>query len=326
MRIRGYLVLFTLALIWGASFLFIKIAVNDGVPPATLVVIRLSFSVATLGAIALARPRLLAGWWRYWRLALLVGLINIALPYSLISWGETQIASGTASILNATTPLFTVLLAGVWIGNAHEALSLRRVSGVLIGFLGVGVVVGPEALTVSEQSQGVITGELAVLVAAAAYGVGTLLSRRYGGSAMLVGPLTAQIAALLMVIPLALNWNPPTQIPPLDALAALAALGILGTGVAYLLYFWLIRNVGATGTSLVTYLLPCTALVWGHIFLQEPIAWNALAGLALVLFGSMLTNGTLSALFRRRRKAPAPAVVAAESGQPDALDAPAAPR
>ncbi len=326
MRIRGYLMLFALALIWGASFLFIKIAVDDGVPPATLVVIRLSFSVVTLGAIAIARPRLFAGWWRYWWLALVVGFINIAVPYSLISWGETQIASGTTSILNATTPLFTVLLAGAWVGNGHEALSLRRVLGVLIGFVGVGVLVGPAAFALSEQTQGVIIGELAVLVAAAAYGVGALLSRRYGGSAMLVGPLTAQIAALLMEIPLALTWNPPTQIPPLEALAALAVLGILGTGIAYLLYFWLIRNVGATGTSLVTYLLPCTALVWGHIFLQEEIAWNALAGLALVLFGSMLTNGTLGALVRRKRKEPAPTVAVAEGAPPRALDVPAAPR
>ncbi len=207
MRARGYLVLFTLALIWGASYLFIKIALDNGVPPATLVVIRLSFSVATLGAIALARPKLLAGWRRYWRLAILVGFINIAVPYSLISWSETQIASGTAAILNATTPLFTVLLAGVWLGSAHESLSLRRVIGVLIGFAGVGVLVGPEAFALGGQSVGVAQAELAVVVAAAAYAIGALLSRRFGGSAMLVGPLCTQIAALLWVIPLAADME-----------------------------------------------------------------------------------------------------------------------
>jgi drug/metabolite transporter (DMT)-like permease len=303
MRARGYVVLCTLALIWGASYLFIKIAVEDGVPPATLVVIRLGFSIATLGAIALARPRLLDGWWRYWWLALLVGLINIVVPYSLISWGETQIASGTTSILNATTPLFTVLLAGVWIGNGHEPFSLRRTLGVLIGFVGVGVLVGPEALALSQQTHGAIEGELAVLIASAAYAVGALLSRRFGGSAMLVGPLATQVAALAMEIPLALTWNPPTQLPPLDALAALAALGILGTGIAYLLYFWLIHNVGATATTVVTYLLPCTAILWGAIFLHEKVSWNVLICLALVLVGSMLTNSTFGALFRRGRRA-----------------------
>jgi drug/metabolite transporter (DMT)-like permease len=316
MRARGYLVLFTLALIWGASYLFIKIALDNGVPPATLVVIRLGFSVATLGAIALARPKLLKGWWRYWWVAILVGFINIAVPYSLISWGETQIATGTAAILNATTPLFTVLLAGVWLGSAHESLSVRRVIGVLIGFAGVGVLVGPEAFALGGQSLGVVQGELAVVGAAAAYAIGALLSRRFGGSAMLVGPLCTQIAALLMEIPLALTWNPPVAVPPFAALAALAVLGILGTGIAYLLYFWLIHNVGATATTMVTYLLPCTALIWGAIFLHEPLSWTLLAGLVLVLFGSMLTNGTLGQLFRRRRtrgKGAAPVVASTDA-------------
>jgi len=311
MRIRGFLVLFALALIWGASFLFIKLGVEGGLPPATLVVLRLSFSVATLGAIALARPRLIAGWRRYWWLAVLVGIVNIVVPYSLITWGETQIASGSASILNATTPLFTVLLAGVWFGSAHEAYSWRRILGVLIGFAGVGVLVGPSALDFSDQSVGVVQGELAVLVAAAAYGVGSLLSRRFGGSAALVGPLSTQVAALLVEIPLALAWQPPTQLPTLKAILAIAALGVLGTGIAYLLYFWLIHNVGATGTSVVTYLLPCTALVWGALFLSEQVSWNALAGLALVLLGSLLTNGVLRR--RKRRAAATPAAGAARA-------------
>jgi drug/metabolite transporter (DMT)-like permease len=302
MRARGYLVLFALALIWGASYLFIKIALDYGVPPATLVVIRLSFSVATLGAIALARPKLLAGWRRYWRLAILVGFINIAVPYSLISWGETQIGSGTAAILNATTPLFTVLLAGVWLGSAHESLSVRRVIGVLIGFAGVAVLVGPEAFALNGLSFGVAQGELAVVGASAAYAIGALLSRRFSGSAMLVGPLCTQITALLWEIPLALTWNPPVAVPPVGALAALAALGIVGTGIAYLLYFWLIHSVGATATTMVTYLLPCTALIWGAVFLNESLSWTLLVTLALVLFGSMLTNGTFNGLFRRGRK------------------------
>jgi drug/metabolite transporter (DMT)-like permease len=299
MRFRGYLVLFTLALIWGASFLFIKIGVEEGLPPATLVVLRLSFSVATLVAIAIARPRLIRGWWRYWWLALLVGLVNVVVPYSLITWGETQIASGTTSILNATTPLFTVLLAAAWIGSAHERLSWRRVGGVLVGFVGVGVLIGPAALDFSNQSMGAVAGMLAVLIASAAYSVGALLSRRYGGAALLVGPLTTQVAALLLEIPLAIYWQPPTALPTPRALAAIAALGIFGTGIAYLLYFWLIRNVGATRTTIVTYLLPCTALLWGALFLGEAVTWNALAGLALVLLGTVTTNGTLG---RRRRQ------------------------
>src|SRR5579885_499388 len=132
MRVREYGVLFALALIWGASFLFIKIGVDE-VSPATVVAGRLSFSVITLGIIVAFRRELIQGWRRYWRLGIVVSLVNILAPYLLISWGETRIASGTASILNATTPLFTVLLAHVWIGDGHESLSVRRVSGILIG-------------------------------------------------------------------------------------------------------------------------------------------------------------------------------------------------
>src|SRR5215813_3930570 len=253
MRPREYGVLFALALIWGASFLFIKIGLTD-VSPATLVLGRLGFSVLTLAIIVAARPALFSGWWRFWRLGLLVGVSNNVLPLLLISWGETQIASGLTSILNATTPLFTVLLANWWAGPAREPLTLRRGAGVLLGFIGVGVLVGPEALQLIGDKPAYIAGEAAVLLAAAFYGVGALLSRGYAGAAPLVPPLTMQSAALLVTLPVALLWAPPTHLPSLPALGAMAALGILGTALAYLLYFWLIRHVGATRTALVTYL------------------------------------------------------------------------
>jgi drug/metabolite transporter (DMT)-like permease len=186
-----------------------------------------------------------------------------------------------------------------------------------VGFVGVGVLVGPTALDVSSQSGGAISGMLAVLVAAAAYGVGALLSRRFGGSALLVGPLTTQVAALLAEIPLAFYWQPPTALPTPKALAAIAALGIFGTGIAYLLYFWLIHNVGATRTAVVTYLLPFSALLWGALFLSEPVTWNALAGLALVLVGTLVTNGTL----RRRRRRHVGAAPTADAPVSEALRA-----
>lgn len=310
MRAREYSVLFALALIWGASFLFIKIGL-DGMPPATLVLLRLAFSVATLAAIAAVRPALAAGWRPFWRLGVLVGLVNNVLPFLLITWGETQIASGVASILNATTPLFTVLLAAVWAASGREPLTLRRGAGVLLGFVGVGVLVGPEALQLVGNGPGYMLGELAVLIAAASYGAGALLSRKYVGASPLVPPLTMQVAALVIALPIALLWDPPTRFPSLASLAATAELGALATAVGYLLYFWLIRHVGATRTSLVTYLLPATALVWGALFRDERINPNAFAGLLLVLLGTMLTNGTLTALFAaRRRRAPAAPAVA----------------
>ncbi len=310
MRVREYGVLFALALIWGASFLFIKVAVRE-MPPATLVVTRLGLSVLTLTAIVIARPALFAGWRRYWRLGLFIGAINNTLPFLLISWGEVHIASGVASILNATTPLFTVLLAHWWPGSGRETLSVRRVGGVLLGFLGVGVLVGPSALSFSGGGMARAAGEVAVLIAAAAYGVGALLSRRYAGAAPLVAPLTMQAGAFLIALPAALLWSPPTHLPSLTALGAVAMLGVVGTALAYLLYFWLIQHVGATRTALVTYLLPGTALIWGAVLLGEPVSWNAIAGLVLVLLGTMLTNGTLNRLLERIAPRPTSVAVAA---------------
>lgn len=299
-RVKEYAVLFGLALIWGASFLFIKIAVA-AVSPATLVFGRLLCSVIVLGAVAAARPALFAGWRRFWRLSLAVAAINYVAPYLLISWGETRISSGMASILNATTPLFTVPLAAWWAGPGHEPLTARRISGVVLGFIGVGVLVGPGVLLVTGNGVASAIGEAAVLFAAAAYGVGALLSRGYAGASKLVGPLGSQLAALLIMLPVAAVWNPPAHLPSLTALAAIGILGAVGTGIAYLLYFWLIEHVGATRTTLVTYLLPCTALIWGALLLRETIAWYTLAGLALVLFGTMVTNGTLASLLGRLR-------------------------
>ncbi|HEX6122448.1 MAG TPA: EamA family transporter [Ktedonobacterales bacterium] len=311
MRVREYAALFGLALIWGASFLFIKIAVSE-VSPGTLVAGRLLCSLVTLGAIAALHRELLTGWRRFTRYSLLVGSVNITAPYLLIGWGEVSIASGTASILNATTPLFAVLLAHWWRGAGHEGLTWRRAGGVLVGFAGVATLVGTEAFQLGQSDPWALAGEGAVLLAAACYAVGALLSRRYNQAAPLVGPIGSQAGALLLVLPVAALWSPPTQVPSVSTIGAIVMLGVPGLAIAYLLYFWLIRQVGPTRTTLVTYLLPCTALVWGALLLGERISWNDLVGLALVLLGTMLTNGTLSALFRRRSSTP-PVSVEAEA-------------
>lgn len=312
MRTREYGVLFALAVVWGASFYLIKVALSD-VSPASIVVGRLAFSILTLVVVALARPAFVAGWRRYWRLGVFVGLVNNALPYILITWGETRIASGIASILNATTPLFTVIMANWWIGSGYEQLTPRRALGVICGFIGVGVLVGPAALQLTGNTGiSYALGEGAVLIAALSYGVGTLLSRRYAGASLLVPSLTSQVAALVLMTPVALLWSPPTHVPSPKSIGAVVVLGVAGTALAYLLYFWLIAHVGSTRTAIVTYLLPFTALLWGALLLHEQILPSAIAGLLLVLLGTMITNGTLSGLLRRRGAA-APAHAAVEA-------------
>jgi drug/metabolite transporter (DMT)-like permease len=297
-RTREYTVLFGLALIWGASFLFIKVSVQE-VSPVTLVAGRLFFSVLVLGGVALTHPMSLKGWPRFVGLSVAVAVINYLIPYFGIAWGETRITSGMASILNATTPLFTVLVASQWPGANREPLTARRSLGVVVGFVGVAVLVGPGVLSLGPGGMGVLAGMLVVLVAAMAYAFGALLSRGYAGAGPLVGPLVSQAVALILVAPIAAVWGIPAHMPSWRAIGAIVTLGALGTGVAYLLYFWLIRHVGATRTTLVTYLLPCTALIWGVLLLGETVTWYAIAGLVLVLVGTMVTNGTLDGLLGR---------------------------
>jgi drug/metabolite transporter (DMT)-like permease len=264
-----------------------------------------------LCVICAVRPSLLDGWRRYLGVAVFVAIFNVIIPYLLISWGETRIFSGTASILNATTPLFAVLLASVWVGIGREPLTWRKMLGIVVGFVGVWVVLGLDPRSLGNQSLPIVEGELAVVVAGASYGFASLLSRRYAGAGPLVGPLTSLAIAFVVSVPIALFWGRPATLPSVKALAAVGVLGVVGTGIAYLFYFWLIRNVGATRTTLVTYLIPCTALIWGLVFFGEPMKLNALGGLALVLLGTMITNGTIRLPAARR-----PAVAPAPAGEP----------
>lgn len=308
MSMRGYLALFSLALIWGASFFFIKIGVAEMSPP-TLVSLRLTFSLVVLTIVTLSVRGSLSGFWRALPLGIVSGFFNIAAPYLLITWGETQIDSSTASILNAAVPLFIVPLAAFWIGPGHERITSRRVLGVLIGFAGVLTIFGPAALFYGKS----IIGDLAVLLAAAMYAIGGLLLRRYHAKGMLVGPISTQLTALLMVAPVIfLTGGLPTKLPSLGALAAVATLGVVGTGIAYLLFFWLNQNVGPTRASIVTYLLPCTAIIYGAVLLHESITPAKVGGLVLVLFGTLIITGAIRLPRRGKRQQPA-------------MDAPASP-
>ena len=210
---------------------------------------------------------------------------------------EQSIPSGMAAILNATTPLFTLLLAYLWTREEH--LTGMRLLGVAIGFVGVVVAVGAEGLSISNAST---RGQLAVLVAAAAYGVNGVYSRRaFRGMPPLLPATGQMLSATLIIAPLALALHGlPTALPSAGALGAVLALAVFGTALAYILLYWLIERLGATRSSMVTYLLPPFALVYGTLFLREPIALNALLGLALVVLGILLANGVLGRAAGRR--------------------------
>jgi drug/metabolite transporter (DMT)-like permease len=287
MKLKEYLVLFSLATLWGASFLFIKVAIAD-MTPLTLVAVRLVLGALGLLLVVPFKPAIMNGWHsRLWGF-FVVALFNAVIPYLAISWGEVYITSGMAAILNATTPLVVIIVSHWW--PRGEKLTWLRLGGVLIGFLGVGVLVGPAAL-MPNGSNLFLFGALLVLIGSASYAFGSLFALRLLSGLPLMQPAIGQTAmgavilAPIATIAFVVQPQQTLHLPLAWSVGAVLALALGGTSLAYICYYWLILRVGPTRTLIVTYLLPCTALVYGALLLQEPIGLNAIGGLALVLTG-----------------------------------------
>src|SRR3954447_2084091 len=277
-RHRNLSMLIALALIWGSSFLFIKVAVRE-LSPATLIVGRLGLAAIALGLLVpfvvgtgetLRQLRASLGW------LVIVALLNTAVPFWLLSWGETRIDSGLASIIQASVPIFNALLAYGFFRD--QRVTGGRLVGVVVGFVGVAVLVGA-------QPQAKVLGALAVVGMALCYGAGGLLARRYLSDVQppVVAFGTTAIAALVMM-PAGLALA-PDHIPGWKTWASIVILGVVATAAAYLLFFTLVAGAGAAYASLVTYLVPPIALAYGAIFLGERFGASAFAGLALILAG-----------------------------------------
>lgn len=291
---RNGLMLVALALIWGSSFMFIKVAVRQ-LDPATLIFGRLGTATLALAAAVLlsagARSTL-RELEKHWRALVLVGVVNTAVPFWLLSWGETRIDSGLASMIQASVPIFNALLA---FGFFHDQrVTGRRLAGVGVGFVGV-------ALLVGAQPQGKILGALAVVGMAACYAVGGLLTNRHLTEArpQVIALGTTAVAALIALPPgVALA---PGHVPGWKTLGSVAMLGLVGTALAYLLFFTIIVGAGPAYASLVTYLVPPVALAYGALFLNERVGLAALAGLILIFGGVAL--GTRRSRARRPLRA-----------------------
>src|SRR3954452_25634831 len=286
MRRKNLVMLLGLAAIWGASFMFIKVAVRE-ISPATLIAGRLGLAALTL---ALLLPftvgmrdtaqQLRASW----RWLVVVALVNTAVPFWLLSWGETRIDSGLASIIQAAVPLFNAVIA--FVAFREVRVTGSRLVGVAIGFVGV-------ALLVGAQPEGKVLGALAVVGMAFCYGLGGLLTGRYLRPAQPVVVSFASTAiAMLVWLPVGVA-QAPAQMPGWKTIGSVLALGIPGTALAYLLFFGLITGAGAAYVSLVTYLIPPIALAYGAIFLGERFGAAAFGGLALILAGVALGTGSV---------------------------------
>src|SRR2546429_9140433 len=283
-----------LALIWGASFLFIKVAVRE-LTPATLILGRLGLGAVTLALLipfAVGSGETLRQLRELWGWLVVVALVNTAIPFWLLSWGETRIDSGLASIIQAAVPIFNAAIAFV---AFHEVrVTGTRLLGVAVGFVGV-------ALLVGAQPQGKVLGALAVVGMAFCYGLGGLLTGRYLKP---VQPVVVALASTAIAAAVALPAGVvqgPSEMPGWKTIGSVVALGIPGTALAYLLFFALISGPGAAYASLVTYLIPPIALAYGAIFLGERFGAAAFGGLALILAGVAL--GTGGVRLRRQRVA-----------------------
>lgn len=320
MRGRDLLLLLALAALWSASFLFIKVAVAE-VTPTFIVLARLVFgSLTLLLAIPFLRGRIpgllppgngkgVSGSLTTLRWPLLfLGAVNAVVPYTAIAWGEKFISSGMASIFNATVPLFTALLVLTLPFFPEERPNLLGLAGLLLGFAGVGLLVTGEPEGVGDSTQTAqLLGGGAVLLGSLSYAIGNVFARRHlQGIPILVSAVGQNLAGVLVVLPLALAFGLPEEIPSLGTLGALFGLGAGGTGIAYLLYFGLLARVGATRTSTVAYLMPIVALFYGAVFLDEAFTWRALVGLALILGGVAGVTGALRLPKRFRREPPVP--------------------
>lgn len=286
MQPRHWTAFISLGVIWSASFLWIKIALDE-IGPNTLVAWRVLFGLLFAGGFVFlqrkAWPRDWAGWFPF----LLLGITSVAVPFFLITWGELSIDSAVASILNATVPLFTIVIAHLFLSD--DRMSMQRVIGLFVGFIGVIVLLSKD-LTAGAHSS--IWGQAAVILASIFYAASSVYARRKTQSApgLVRGaaPLVSATAAMWLVAPV---LESPLQVPqqPLTWIAILW-LGILGSGLALILWYYLLHEIGPTRTGMVTYIFPLGGVILGVIFLSEHLSWQLAVGALLIISSIVVVN------------------------------------
>lgn len=285
MKPKQWFVFLLLGGIWSSSFLWIKIAVTE-IGPITLVAFRvlfgLLFSITVILVQRVKVPRTLKEWTPF----LILGISNVAIPFFLISWGEQAIDSGVAAILDATVPLFTIVIAHYLLHD--DKMTVPKVTGLLVGFVGVVILISKDI----GSSIGPILGQLAVVVASMFYAGSSVYARKSTTEASGIirggGPLVSSTVAIWLA---AVTVERPITIPHLPITwIALLWLGILGSGLAFILNYYLIHEIGPTRTTMVTYLFPLGGVILGVAFLHEQLSWQVLAGAVLIVASLAVAN------------------------------------
>lgn len=306
LTVKAWGLLLALSLLWGGSFFFVAVAV-EALPTLTIVALRVGLAATALWGFCLLRGVSVPRAPVVWRAFLIMGLLNNAIPFSLIVWGQGQIASGLASILNATTPLFTVVLAGLFLTD--ERMTVAKFAGVVVGFTGTVVMIGPAVLTGRDASA---LAQAAVLAAALSYAFATVFGRRF--RELGVHPVmtaTGQVTlSSLILVPLALAVDRPfaLSMPQPEVWLSVLGLALLSTALAYILYFRILALAGATNLALVTFLIPVSAILLGAVVLGETLAAQHFAGMGLIGMGLGIIDGRLPRrlLHALRQRSPRP--------------------
>jgi drug/metabolite transporter (DMT)-like permease len=273
--------LLLLGALWGGSFIFIRIAV-PALGPFVLMDLRVGLAAVALCAVAAGRlPKV----WTRWKEFLVIGTLNSAIPFSLIATAEINLTASLAAILNSTTVLFTAVVAAVWMG---DALTARKVVGVVLGIVGVAVLVGWDPIALNGV---VLLSVGAMLAASLSYALAAVyVKRTFAGIPPLTMAIGQPAAAALLLFPLA-AVSLPDEPPSLDVTLSVLGLALLSTAVAYMLYFRLIENVGPTSTVTVTLLVPVFGLLFGVLLLNEPFGLGTIAGMGIILSSVALVAG-----------------------------------
>ena len=285
MKTKHWAVFLTLGAIWGSSFLWIEIALRE-IGPITLVAFRVLFGLLFGMAVIIIQRIPLPRTLKEWISLSVLGLTNIAIPFFLISWGQKSIDSGVASILDATVPLFTILVAHFMLHD--DKMTAPKVLGLLIGFAGVVVLMSKDI----GNSTSSLLGQLAVILACVFYAGSSIFARIFTedipATLRGLGPLAS--ASVVMIIS-AFLFEAPVKIPTLPITwVALLWMGILGSGMAFIMLFYLIHEIGPTRATMVTYLFPLGGVTLGVIFLHEALTWQVVTGAALIILSLVVAN------------------------------------
>lgn len=298
MSLGSWLTLIVLSVLWGGSFFFVGVAV-DALPLLTIVILRVGLAAIALNVVVIALGQRLPMEPRVWWAFIGMGLLNNMVPFTLIVWGQSHIASGLASILNAATPLFAVVVAHLL--TSDERLTARRVIGVVLGFVGVVIVIGPSVLS----GLGVnVLAQLAVLGAALSYALAGVFGRRFArwGITPLVAATGQVSASTVLLLPLALWVDRPWLLaaPGIEIWGAIVGLALLSTALAYILYFRILATSGATNILLVTFLIPVSAILLGALILDEQLAVSHFVGIGVIGLGLAAIDGRIPRRFHQR--------------------------